>query len=210
MMHQAHKRVGVPGAAFFPYRPFNGSEKGVVRVLLVSDPDDPVASAALKAFEPIVARQRDLEYDRAVLDAVYFGESINADCFAVFARGLHVFSRGAVFDPKEIVESISDSDFTHEAAGSMRVVPSAPWHPVLDRVCSFEANMTPWRLVPIPETALGLLFAKTDAEEGDCRFLAWADESPVRRFHTLLGLPEDFRRPDFVQMALNAIEWAGC
>ena len=38
---------------------------------------------------------------------------------------------------------------------------------------------------------------------------AWARDGDKRAFCTLLGHAEDFRRPEFVRLLLNAIEWVG-
>mgnify|MGYP001012297400 FL=1 len=206
-MHQAHKRIGVPAAAFHPYAPADGAIENTVRVRMVSDPRDRFASDALDAFEPIVARQGHLEYERAEFRAAFQSECVGVDCAVVFARGIHVLARGVDFEPDGVMEDGGDG--AGEAAVPERIVPAAPWHPVLDRICSFEAHPPSRRFAAIPRSAIGLLIAKHGTAEVGGRFVAWANESPNRQFHTLLCSPDDFRQPDFVQLMLNAVEWAG-
>ncbi|MCD4726171.1 MAG: ThuA domain-containing protein [Pirellulales bacterium] len=207
-MHPAHQTLGVSGTgpAFHPYCPIDGPATGTIRVLLASHPSDSGASAALEAFEPIARRQRELECERMDFDAVAgVGNGLpNVDCMVVFARGLHVLGRGADFNAETITEDCPN--VSEGPSADMEISVVAPWHPVLDRVGSFVTRAVPRRFGCVPEDATCLLSGKTD---GDAYPVAWAREFQGQTFHTLLGAREDFHRPDFVQLVLNAIEWAG-
>ena len=208
-MHPAHQTLGVSGTGtmFHPYCPIDGPATKTIRVLLASLPTAAGASAALAAFEPIARRQRELECERMDFDAVAgFGNGLpNVDCMVVFARGLYVLGRGgADFNAETIIEDCPD--VAEEPSADMEITVAAPWHPVLDRVGSFVARAVPHRFGCVPEDATCLLVGKTS---GGAHPVAWAREFQGRMFHTLLGAREDFHRPDFIQLVLNAIDWAG-
>ncbi|MBU4270804.1 MAG: ThuA domain-containing protein [Planctomycetes bacterium] len=207
-MHPAHQTLGVSGtgAVFHPYCPIDGPATETIRVLLASHPSDSGASAALAALEPIVRRQLDMECERMDFDAVAgVGNGLpNVDCKVVFVRGLHVLGRGADFDAENLAEDCPN--VLEGPSAELEISVAAPWHPVLDRVGAFVARAVPRRFGRVPEDATCLLVGKTS---GGAHPVAWAREFQGRMFHTLLGAREDFHRPDFVQLVLNAIEWAG-
>lgn len=207
-MHSAHQTIGVSGTGtvFHPYCSIDGPATGTIRVLLASHPFESSASAALAAFEPIVSRQLDMECERMDFNAVAgVGNGLpNVDCMVVFSHGLYVFGREAVFYAKKLVEDYPD--VSEGPSAELEISVAAPWHPVLDRVGSFVARAVPRRFGCVPEDAICLLLGQTS---GGAHPVAWAREFQGRMFHTLLGAKEDFHRPDFVQLVLNAIEWAG-
>ena len=209
LMHAAHKSVGVSGAAFYPYCPPKGPAAGTIRALLTAFPMEPDASDALDAFERIAGRQPELKPVGIDFDAVakFCDGSMDADCLVMFARGVCVFGRGTRFDAD--LAAIMAEEKKPIRAGRIKVTATAPWHPVLDRVCEFDVPKPVCHLDSPSDSALCLLTGRIDGETGGQFPLAWAEESPSRRFCTSLGTAADLRRPDFVQLLLNAIEWAG-
>ena len=207
-MHPAHQTTGVSGTGtvFHPYCPIDGAATETIRVLLASHPSDAGALAALEALEPILRRQHNLECERMDFDDVVgVGYGLpNIDCMVVFTHGLYVLGREAVFYAEKLVESCPD--VTEGPSADLEISVVAPWHPVLDRVGAFVARAVPHQFICVPEDATCLLVGKTS---GGAHPVAWAREFQGRMFRTLLGAKEDFHRPDFVQLALNAIEWAG-
>ncbi len=129
----------------------------------------------------------------------------DADCMVLYADGLHVLGQGAIFDAAAIMEACpAGSDRPSE---QMRIAPAAPWHPILDRVGSFVARTVARRFHGEHENETRLLLGRSAG--GASVPVAWARDFPGRMFRSLLGSAEDFQRPDFVRVALNAIEWAG-
>ncbi len=212
-MHPPHRRIGVPatGTAFHPYCPIDHAREETIRVLLVSDPADPGASAAGAAIEPILRRRRDFDCHRTDFDAVAgIGNGLtNVDCMVVFYRGLHVVGWGTDFDLKAIIEDAGIENAPNEPddpTAEWKISVLAPRHPVVDGVGSFTAGAVPRRFAAVPGDAVCLLLGGASEAEFP---IAWGRERLGRVFHTLLGAKDDFLRPDFVRLALNAIEWAG-
>lgn len=132
----------------------------------------------------------------------------NVDCTVLFARGLHVVSI-ANFDLERVLEDawIVDAPIGLDDRNmEMAVSVVSTRHPVLDRVGPFNARPVSRRFGDVLDDAACLLEGRLG---GELFPVAWARDYRGRVFRTLLGASDDFSRPDFVRLVLNAIEWAG-
>jgi hypothetical protein len=226
-MHSAHRTVGVSGggAALGPYCRTEGFSTDVLaiaplRVALVACTLDADACAALALFERAIARHGDIQCGRVEFESAdaRSEDLANVDCAVLFRRGLHIARRWTDFGTVEPVENQCRRETPHYCNGcgfgdegelleaKIEIAPAARRHPILDGVEPFVSYEALHGVCICPDATLLL----TSRAGGEVHPAAWIE--PGRRdrvFHTTLGCAEDFGRPDFIRLMLNALTWIG-
>jgi type 1 glutamine amidotransferase len=87
----------------------------------------------------------------------------------------------------------------------IRIVPGMAGHPILAGVPSFSTLGKLYKNAALAEDVTVLLTASTEEHSEP---VAWTRRhNGGRMFYTSLGVPEDFEKPEFRQMLVNALFW---
>ncbi len=220
IMHSAHRSIGMSGgrAGLHSYLPTDDLElpgdgpTAVLRVALIADDGDADALDSLASFRRTVEWQADIECHRiarAWIDAndVDFG---NLDGVVLFQKGLHLSPASTspfLGNSVKLQRYIAGTrEITRGASIRIEAAHDAASHPILDGVRPFEANVGRFLVGNMPDSAAVLLRGRAN----ECEYpLAWVENRGSRSFHTTLGSPDDFGRPEFVRMVRQAISWVG-
>jgi hypothetical protein len=219
-MHPAHRTVGVSGDAIVmrPYCRNNGfSANGLpiapTCVHLVASRSDADACAARTLFEQAARKCCDIQYHHMEFDRVDAGSEglADDDCAVVFQRGVHIVRSWADLDAASLVgishhTGPADDNMSGDSEPvEVEIATTAQWHPVLEGVEPFASRHDVAQRHCIPEDATVLLIVRTAIE---ARPVAWIRSRRYGGvFSTSLGCSEDFRRPDFVRLTVNALTW---
>jgi hypothetical protein len=208
-IHSAHRTVGVSGISS-SFRPCNRPEASWAgeltaartRVLLVSHFNDRRNGAAMAAFERMLQKATDIECERADLALIEMIGVGDADCVVVFGHGLAIVGDWSAFD----VDGIEEDDSLDRDGRTMDVelATAARWHPVLEGVRPFSCHNG---IPPVAQVRMNTTHLLIRRRAGRIVPIAWIRNGEERVFRTLLGNAEDFERPEFVRLLLNAIEW---
>jgi hypothetical protein len=211
-IHPAHRTVGVPGGSFEmkPYcwrETWSSSSMSAepMRVALVFHRQDHDARKRLAFTEQVLLGQCDARFDRVAFEALEArplpNTLIEADAVVWLGQGLQIARHWVDFEENDRVKE----DLPQCSSSEIEIRASFPGHPVLEGVRSFSTKCGFCLSLDIPEEATCLMTAQLN---GECMPAAWTRYGRRGRvFSTLLGSAEDFRRPDFVRLMLNAIEW---
>lgn len=121
----------------------------------------------------------------------------------------HGFQTWLEFDPQVLGGSYGNHYGKDEEA---QVTPNdkAKDHPILKGVTAFTTDGKLYKNPKLADDATLLLSAKTPTAAEP---VAWCrDAKPGERgrvFYTSLGVPKDFENPQFQQLLVNAVRWAG-
>jgi hypothetical protein len=203
-MHPAHRTVGVSGiGSSFTSLPHPGDQvedwsagETKVRprhVSLVCRTENSRQAAIL--FERMLL-ERGSVVCQHVSNAVAVQNGIaDTDCIAIFGPGLQIVER----------QPMLSNNYTQSKTGTeVKVVGVAVQHPILDGIAPFHSFCYPAQIAQPADNVVCLLIGETPREVFP---LAWVREGHDRGFCTLLGRAEDYRRPEFVRLLLNAVDW---
>ncbi len=99
-----------------------------------------------------------------------------------------------------------DLNWGDEFRAEVAVAGAAWWHPVTEGVRPFVSRFRRNQIVQSFQDESCLFVGRTADEVFP---VVWARCDVGRVFGTLLGSAEDFCRPEFVRLALNALDWVG-
>jgi len=211
-MHAAHPAVGLAGGGA-AYRSLGQVEDGwaremvaePIRVLLAVCEQNVDARSAGASFERLLRSWRDAQCRR-----VNFGHietslkgRADADCMVILGRGLHLARAWSDFDADAIRRY--DSTLDVGAWNEVEIAPVPRWHPVLEGVGRFVARGVVVHHERADAASTCLLTGNID---GEPRSVAWTRRGRCGNvFSTRLGSVDDFRRPAFARLVLNAVNW---
>jgi hypothetical protein len=227
-IHPAHGTVGVAGNGFgmkpygwretWPPYPESAEPKRMVLVFrrLDANAQDRVALFEQALLGRCDARCVRVEFELIRAAGFPMATFSEADCVVWFGRGLQIARHWSDFGGLSQFScqrkwncplNCEEIPFSDDSSADVQILASFPGHPVLDGVGSFIARQGLCRSAVIPEGATCLL---TGQSAGESFPVAWACYGRRGRvFGTLLGSADDFRRPDFVRLVQNALDWIG-
>ncbi|MCE5302558.1 MAG: ThuA domain-containing protein [Planctomycetaceae bacterium] len=213
--HSAHAHLGWrdEGSTPGPYcwlgeEPLFDEERSAVplRVTLVARQWDASVRPMMRCFEQAARECCNAECFPIDVDStnVDWDGTSDADCVVLLGHGLRIARRWSDLD---LSPSWNDDFVRSDEPMTVESAASAARHPVTEGVCPFTTEATSARLGCIPSDAVPLLIGRTDQT---IRLVAWTYRGDWgRAFCTTLGSAADFRRPDFVRLACNALAWVG-
>ena len=80
-------------------------------------------------------------------------------------------------------------------------------HPLLEKITPFSTPASLYRNSPLPNASTPLLLGSVKGFPPEP--VAWVHQTPAKGkvFYTSLGHEEDFKKPTFNQLLINAINW---
>ena len=108
---------------------------------------------------------------------------------------------------REIIGGNYNGHYGKELICTIQYATNSQHHPLLEKITPFSTPASLYRNSPLPNASTPLLLGSVKGFPPEP--VAWVHQTPAKGkvFYTSLGHEEDFKKPTFNQLLINAINW---